>query len=60
MNYQILLNNGQVLVVKATDFNAETFTQTLNSREILFVNVGGTIVNKNMILSIAPSPEQTV
>lgn len=60
MNYQVTLNNGQqVKLTGVTDFNTVTFTQTLNNREIQFVNIGGAIINKNIIISITPIEEQT-
>ncbi|MEK4494506.1 hypothetical protein [Ureibacillus sp. FSL W8-0352] len=58
MNYQVHLNTGQIITLNGvTDFNAATFTQTLNDRQIYFVNIGGAIVNKNTIMSIVPVNE---
>lgn len=55
MDYSVLLNNGQTInLTGVTDFNPENFTEILNTREIQFVNIGGAIVNKHIILSITP------
>lgn len=54
MNYQISLNNGQTITLQGVEFDAEGFTASLNNREIQFVNLGGAIVNKHIILSITP------
>lgn len=58
MDYQVQLNNGQTIKLNGvTDFDANTFTQTLNNREIQFINLGGAIINKNLIGSITPVAE---
>ncbi|BDH62102.1 hypothetical protein MTP04_22320 [Lysinibacillus sp. PLM2] len=60
MDYQVQLNNGQVLnLTGVTGFNAETFTKALNDRAINFVNFGNAIINKNIINSITPVVEKT-
>lgn len=57
MNYNVQLNNGQVIGLQGVDFNVEEFTATLNSQTIVFVNLGGVIVNKHLISAIVPSTE---
>lgn len=59
MNYQVILNNGQTITLTNAEFNAEALTQTLNSREITFVNIGNSVVNKNLIGTITPIVEVT-
>lgn len=54
MDIQITLNNGQVITLMNAGFDATNFTSLLNERSITFVNFGGTIVNKNLILSVIP------
>jgi len=58
MNYQVQLNNGQTINLAGVEgFDTAAFTETLNNREVLFVNLGGAILNKNTILSITPIAE---
>ncbi|TSI02375.1 hypothetical protein [Lysinibacillus sp. BW-2-10] len=58
MNYQVQLNNGQTINLNGVQgFDTASFTQTLNNREIQFVNIGGAIVNKNIVISITPVAE---
>lgn len=56
MKYQVVLNNGQMITFDG-EFNAETFTNSLNEPHINFVNIGGYIVNKHLIQSISPITE---
>lgn len=57
MDYQVQLNNGQLLKLKEVEnFNATEFTKTLNDRSIQFVNLGGAIINKGIIISITQVP----
>lgn len=58
MNYKVQLNNGQLLNLKEVEnFNATEFTKTLNDRSIQFVNLGGAIINKGILISITPVTE---
>lgn len=54
MNYQVQLNNGQTITLTNTEFNADAFTATLNDQKINFVNIGGAIINKHIIISVLP------
>lgn len=54
MDYNVQLNNGQVIELKGTEFDIEAFTATLNSQQTIFVNMGGAIVNKHLIQAILP------
>ena len=54
MNYQVLLNNGQEINLQNAEFDANTFTETLNNPQINFVNIGGAIINKHIIISVLP------
>lgn len=56
MNYNVQLNNGQVIELKGADIDTEAFTATLNSQQTNFVNMGGAIVNKHIIQAIIPIP----
>lgn len=55
MNYMVTLNNGtQIELIEAT-INIIEFTANLNNPATTFVAVGGSIINKHTIMSIAPS-----
>ena len=54
MDYQVQLNNGRVIELKNAEFDVVAFTETLNNQKINFVNVGGAIINKHIIVSIIP------
>lgn len=55
MDYQVQLNNGQAITLKNAEFNVEAFTTTLNEQKINFVNIGGAIINKHIIVSVLPT-----
>lgn len=57
MNYNVQLNNGQIIELTGAELNVEEFTITLNSQTIVFVNLGGAIVNKHLIQAIVPATE---
>lgn len=60
MNYQLTLNNGQVLTLTGvSDFNSDEFALKLNDRNITFVSIGGALFNKNLIGSIVPVANET-
>ncbi len=54
MNYQVQLNNGQAINLENAEFDASAFTTTLNDQKINFVNIGGAIINKHIIISVLP------
>jgi len=54
MDYQVLLNNGQTINLKNAEFDSTAFTATLNDQKITFVNIGGAIINKHIIVSVLP------
>ena len=54
MDYNVQLNNGQVIELKGADIDIEAFTATLNNQQTIFVNLGGAIVNKHLIQAILP------
>ncbi|WP_107950462.1 hypothetical protein [Lysinibacillus parviboronicapiens] len=54
MDYQVQLNNGQAINLKNAEFDATAFTATLNDQKINFVNIGGAIINKHIIVSVLP------
>ncbi|MEK5432600.1 hypothetical protein MKY88_17165 [Lysinibacillus sp. FSL R7-0073] len=54
MNYQVQLNNGQAINLENAEFDASAFTATLNDQKISFVNIGGAIINKHIIISVLP------
>ncbi|MGE7954801.1 hypothetical protein [Lysinibacillus xylanilyticus] len=54
MNYQVQLNNGQAINLTNAEFDAVAFTTTLNEQKINFVNIGGAIINKHIIISVLP------
>ncbi|EON70310.1 hypothetical protein ACQKII_19165 [Lysinibacillus sp. NPDC048646] len=55
MNYQVQLNNGKAINLMNAEFDATAFTVTLNDQKINFVNIGGAIINKHIIISVLPS-----
>ncbi|WP_025117124.1 hypothetical protein [Lysinibacillus fusiformis] len=54
MDYQVLLNNRQAINLQNAEFDVATFTATLNDQKINFVNIGGAIINKHIIISVLP------
>lgn len=54
MDYQVQLNNGQVIDLKGAEIDVSAFTVTLNDQRTSFVNLGGAIINKHIISSIVP------
>ncbi|MGR6904943.1 hypothetical protein [Lysinibacillus sp. BSL11] len=54
MNYQVQLNNGHAINLTNAEFDVATFTATLNDQKINFVNIGGAIINKHIIISVLP------
>lgn len=54
MNYQVQLNNGQAINLTNAEFDVAAFTATLNDQKINFVNIGGAIINKHIIVSVLP------
>ena len=56
MDYNVQLNNGNIIELKGAAFDVEAFTATLNSQQTIFVNMGGAIVNKHLIQAILPVP----
>lgn len=54
MDYQVLLNNGQMITLGEATFNVVDFTTMLNEQTTTFVALGGAIVNKHTIMSIVP------
>lgn len=60
MNYQVQLNNGQVIDLKNAEIEPVEFTANLNEQKITFVNLGGAVINKHLIASVIPvSQEET-
>lgn len=59
MDYQVQLNNGQAINLTNAQFDAEAFTSTLNDQKITFVNIGGYILNKHIIVSVVPVSTNT-
>lgn len=55
MDYQVQLNNGQAINLTNAEFDVATFTATLNDQKINFVNIGGAIINKHIIISVLPT-----
>jgi len=57
MNYEVQLNSGHVFILTNAEFDAAAFAATLNEQQINFVNIGGAIINKHVIVSILPQTE---
>lgn len=60
MNYNVQLNNGQIIELTGAEIDVAEFTNTLNSQTVAFVNLGGAIVNKHLISAIIPATEPQV
>lgn len=60
MNYNVQLNNGQVIELKDADIDVVGFTATLNSQQTNFVKIGEAIVNKHIIQAIFPVATEQV
>lgn len=54
MNYNVQLSNGQTIELQGAEFDVTEFTTTLNSQTVVFVSLGGAIVNKHLISAIVP------
>lgn len=54
MNYKVLLSNGNTIDLLEANMDVKAFTQTLNEQAVIFVNLGGAIVNKHLIQAITP------
>ncbi|WP_042470685.1 hypothetical protein [Bacillus ndiopicus] len=54
MDYQVQLNNGQAINLTNAEFDVAAFTAMLNDQKINFVNIGGAIINKHIIISVLP------
>lgn len=54
MDYQVQLNNGKAINLTNAEFDAAVFTATLNDQKVNFVNIGGAIINKHIIVSVLP------
>lgn len=55
MDYQVQLNNGHAINLTNAEFDVAAFTATLNDQKINFVNIGGAIINKHIIISVLPA-----
>lgn len=53
-NYKIYFDNGEVIEMLGVEFDADTFTQTLNDQRVVFVNLGGLITHKHSIRRMVP------
>lgn len=51
---EIYLNNGKLITLEMENYQAGALAQTLNDQRILFVSVGDTIINRNLIQMISP------
>ncbi|OEC02104.1 hypothetical protein GY31_09360 [Lysinibacillus sphaericus] len=54
MDYQVQLNNGKAINLTNAEFDAAVFTATLNDQKVNFVNIGGAIINKHVIVGVLP------
>ncbi|EON70675.1 hypothetical protein [Lysinibacillus sphaericus] len=55
MDYQGKLNDGQVINMAGAEINVTELTTSLNDQRLSFVNFGGAIENKHLIMSIVPT-----
>lgn len=54
MDYQVQLNNGKAINLTNAEFDATAFTAILNDQKVNFVNIGGAIINKHVIVGVLP------
>ena len=54
MDYQVKLNDGQIITLNNAEFDVQGFTNALNDNNFTFVNISGAVVNKHIILCILP------
>lgn len=59
MDYQVQLNNSQTITMKGASLDSASFTQTLNDNSVMFVDIGGAIINKHLISAIIPLVSET-
>ncbi|WP_431030063.1 hypothetical protein [Lysinibacillus sp. LZ02] len=60
MQYRVTLHNGQGFNIIVSGENAsEELTKNLNSRETIFINLGGCIVQKNTVATVLPVEQTT-
>ncbi|MGE6515944.1 hypothetical protein [Lysinibacillus sphaericus] len=59
MDYQGKLNDGQVINMAGAEINVTELTISLNDQRLSFVNFGGAIENKHLIMSIVPTEEHS-
>jgi hypothetical protein len=55
MDFIAHLNNGQIIEVNNPQFDAASFTQTLNENNTHFVHIGNAVINKHLIQLIIPA-----
>jgi len=54
MDYQVQLNNGRAINQTNAEFDIAAFTAALSVQKINFVNIGGAIINKHIIICVLP------
>ncbi|MEY9973178.1 hypothetical protein [Lysinibacillus sp. RC79] len=54
MKYELHLNNGMIYSLNGTEIDAQKLTDALNSNQVGFINFGGIIVIKHVVVGVFP------
>ena len=55
MKITIYLNNNMQFTADVEEYNAAEFTIKMNSPQIVMINIGDIVINKNNIMMVIPS-----
>ena len=55
MKITIYLNNNMQFTADVEEYNASDFTSKMNSPQIVMINIGDIVINKNNIMMVIPS-----
>jgi len=58
MNYLLQLNNQMNFTLTGDELDMKDLTDQLNDRESTFLNFGGIVVNKHIVLGVLPINEE--
>lgn len=58
MNYLLQLNNQMNFTLTGDELDMKDLTEQLNDRESTFLNFGGIVVNKHIVLGVFPINEE--
>ena len=55
MKITIYLNNNMQFTADVEEYNAAEFTAKMNSPQLVMINIGDIVINKNNIMMVIPS-----